>query len=96
MTKVVKMCDMSKEIAARIFEMLNPKKVSIKEGYFHGMMIVTDIEPKDLVYPEGWYYAKGNFTNKHNSTTGVYGRILMVKSNGKSWDDFAAYSTQDE
>ena len=96
MAKTVKMCNMNKEIAATVFMMLNNNKVVLKKNnnYF-GTLIVTDTEPKDLVYPEGWYYSKGWFLNKPTSPTGIYHKILMVKSNGFNWECFANYSTRD-
>jgi len=96
MAKTVKMCDMNKAIASRVFQMLNGSNVRLKETYsYFGTIIVTDIEPKDLVYPEGWYYAKGALRNKHTSTTGSYDEIRMVKSNGVAWEDIANYCTLD-
>lgn len=95
MAKVVKMCDMKKSIAVKVFKMLNQEKVHVRENNFCELIIVTDIEPKNLIYPEGWYYAKGRFRNKHNSTTGMYDEIRMIKSNGESWKDIALYSTQE-
>ena len=92
MAQTVKMCDMDGNIATIVFKMLNYGKVSLKE---QGRLIVTDIEPKDLIYPEGWYYAKGNLRNKHNTTTGRYEEIPMVKSNGDSWLESARYCTQE-
>lgn len=96
MAKTVKMCDMSKAIATKVFKMLNGSNVHLKEtcDYF-GTIIVTDIEPKNLVYPEGWYYAKGSFRNKHTSSTGIYDEVRMEKSNGTSWEDIANYCTHD-
>ena len=65
------MCDMSKEIAGKVFQMLNGENVRLKEtNSFFGTIIITDVEPMNLIYPEGWYYAKGTFRNKHQSTTG--------------------------
>lgn len=95
MATTVKMCDMSKDIAATVFKMLNYGKVHLKDHNFFGKIIVTDIEPKNLVYPEGWYYGKGSLRNKHNSTTGMYEEIPMVKSNGDSWEEIARYCTRD-
>ena len=96
MAKTVKMCDMSKTIATQVFKMLNDNNVCLKETYsYFGTIIITDTEPKDLVYPEGWYYAKGFLRNKHTSSTGVYDEILMVKSNGVYWKDIANYCTLD-
>lgn len=96
MARTIKMCDMSKPIAVTVFQMLNCSTVQLEKcpsyGYFK-VTIVTDVEPKDLVYPEGWYYAKGCLRNKHTSTTGMYVEIPMVNSNGASWEDIARYST---
>ena len=89
-----KMCNMSKAIAARVFKMLNEHDVQLKEDGSMGTVIITDIEPKDLFYPEGWYYAKGSLRNKHTSTTGLYEEILMLKSNGNWWEDTALYCTR--
>ena len=96
MAKTVKMCDMSEDIAVEIFRMLNPRKISVERNQEHlGKVIVTDVEPKDLIYPEGWYYAKGTFRNKHTSSTGVYSEVYMKKSNGDFWMDIAKYCTRD-
>lgn len=93
-TKVIKVCDMDKYTAARLFEMLNPGKVMVKRKLKGvGTVIITDTEPKDLTYPEGWYYAKGRFTNKHHSTTGLYSEVEMYTSEDKSWEYLATYCT---
>lgn len=86
---------MPSNIAARVFEMLNTGKVTIKVAYDIGRVtaIVTDTEPQDLIYPEGWYYANGTFTNKHNSTTGMYSAVIMLDTNGDIWN--CQYCTAD-
>lgn len=93
MATTVKMCNMSKGIATNVFKMLNGRNVQLKEHGAMGTVIVTDIEPKNLIYPEGWYYAKGSFRNKHTSTTGIYEEVTMLNSNGAFWEDTATYST---
>lgn len=94
MATTVKMCDMRSDIAVQVFIMLNGDKVRlIKPNGFHRLTLVTDTEPKDLIYPEGWYYAKGSFRNKHMSTTGLYEEVPMRTSNGKFWDDIVNYCT---
>ena len=94
MTKTVKMCDMNKVVAGKVFEMLNGDKVHLEKGRsWFSCYIVTDVEPKNLTYPEGWYYAKGAFRNKHTSTTGIYEEVPMKKANGESWGDLAKYCT---
>ena len=88
MANVVKMCDMTGRVAAEVLRMLNPDKVTLKvaEDIDKVVSIVSSVEPKELTYPEGWYYAKCHLTNKHNSTTGAYFTILMVDTTGEIWD----------
>ena len=95
MADTVKMCNMNKRIAAVVFKMLNQGKVRLEGHPFYEVAIITDIEPKNLVYPEGWYYAKGKLRNKHTSTTGLYEEIPMLRSNGSLWRDIATYCTLD-
>ena len=98
MAKTVKMCDMPIVVATKVFEMLNPGKVRVKvpgDGWCTRYFIVTDVEPKDLTYPEGWYYAKGTFRNKHQSTTGFYEEAIMRTSDGEFWKKNATYCTLD-
>ena len=52
MATTIKMCNMSKAIAARVFKMLNEHDVQLKEDGSMGTVIITDIEPKDLFYNE--------------------------------------------
>ncbi|MEE0790735.1 MAG: hypothetical protein U0M05_05515 [Clostridia bacterium] len=94
MATTVKMCDVNGHIASIVFMLLN-EGVSLKDNCFGKKIIVTDIEPTNLVYPEGWYYAKGCFRNKHTSTTGMYEEIPMLKSTGESWEKIARYCTRD-
>ena len=93
--KVVKMCDLSVNIAAKVFEMLNPGKVEVFSENWLGPFrrIETDVEPRLLTYPEGWYFSKGRFRNKHTSSTGMYEEIRMEKKNGSSWEDIVTYCT---
>ena len=91
MAKCVKMCDMKAHIAVKVFEMLNPNRVKVIMD--SQLLVLTDIEPKELVYPEGWYYAKGAFRNKHTSTTGIYEEVPMLTSDGELWCDLATYCT---
>ena len=91
-TKTIKMCDMDKNIAVNILQMLNPGKITIK-AIGMGFAIVTNTEPRILTYPEGWYYAKGVFTNKHQSTTGLYAAVPMMREDGRLWQEIAIYCT---
>lgn len=93
MALVVKSCDYPVAVALQVFEMLNPRVKAKWDRFSNLKVIVTDVEPKDLTYPEGWYYAKGCFRNKHTSTTGIYSEIPMEKSDGSSWREDAIYST---
>lgn len=91
--KTIKSCDMPVTDAVWLFGRYNRGKVKVNTRGFE-MFIVTDTEPKDLVYPEGWYYAKGTFRNKHESTTGIYSEIDMLMSDGTPWRDKAPYQTR--
>ena len=91
--KVVKMCDMPLYIAVKVFEALNSGKVRVEGAHILDMTIVTDTEPMKLVYPEGWYYAKGCFSNKHQSTTGRYHEVHMLMPDGTWWNERANYCT---
>ena len=97
MAKTIKMCDMPLEIAVTVFQMLNPDSVKIKPVTRLNcrIAIVTDVEPKALSYPEGWYYAKGVFRNKHMNTTEFYQEARMVTSEGNVWKNIANYCTCD-
>lgn len=86
----VKTCDLSGDIAARLFSMLNLGVVN-----YNGGLLFTDVEPKDLIYPEGWYYAKGSLRNKGNSSTGKYSEITMLTFKQEMWSELAKYSTLD-
>ena len=92
--KEVKMCDLPARIAALVFKSLNYGKLELYIDGYGNRYIITDVEPKHLTYPEGWYYAKGAFRNKHNSTTGVYEEICMRKTNGDFWSRCAKYCTR--
>lgn len=92
MTKVVKMCDMDQRIALTVFKMLNGDRITIEKRPSE-TVIVTDVEPENLVYPEGWYYAKGSFRNKHTCTTSGYSEIYMERSDGCDWCSIAKYAT---
>lgn len=113
--ETVKMADMDANIAATVFMKLNPMVVAVlKEGFCDGAddslsasktyytTIVTDVEPKDLVYPEGWYYDHGSFTNRATSSDGFYTEIRMIKESknpgveGEFWGKTARYSTYSE
>ena len=92
--KTVKMADMGDFIAIKVFQMLNGEKIQILIGYSsYRFVLITDIEPKELTYPEGWYYSKGCFRNKHMSSDGMYWEVPMIKSDGTPWNRIARYCT---
>lgn len=73
--------------AAILLESLNPKWVSV--NYRGKTCIVTSItssvSPERLTFPKGWYVAKGNFRNKHQSTSGIYEEVPILDVNGNPW-----------
>ena len=93
MARSIKSCDLPATIAVRVFQMLNNDSMKIVPDDWARFAIVTDEEPKGLIYPEGWYFAKGYFRNKHTSSTGAYEEILMMKKDGTLWGDLVNYST---
>ena len=80
-------------IALKVFQMLNPGQVIVPVNDCYESAIITDTQPKELTYPEGWYYAKGCFRNKHMSSTGMYDEIRMETSDGREWRHMALYCT---
>jgi len=101
--RTVKSCDLPDFIALEVFRLLNTDytghcQLQVKKpgkDYRTHYQIITDCEPKDLVYPDGWYYAKGCFRNKHTSTTGFYCEVRMFDSNGNPWGSRATYCTHE-
>ena len=95
MAKTVKMCDIDVNIAARVFEMLNPGQVrsfASSKWPSSWCYIQTDTEPRKLIYPEGWYYARGYFTNRRTTTCETHQKIKMMRSDGVSWAKKANYA----
>ena len=85
----IKSADFPRDIALAVFEMLNIDKSGTRHvkviwpednEYCARHKIITDREPADLIYPEGWYYAKGNFRNKHNGSIKGTTQILVTDS----------------
>ena len=88
----VKTADLAASLAANLFAALNPMEVEYmryhpfnQSSYPTIGIIVTDVDPNELYYPEGWYYAKGYFRNKYNTTSGLYEEIPMHKRDGTPW-----------
>ena len=89
MAKTVKTADLGGCLAARLFEALNPDVEYLEFDPIdlsnYAGVIVTDEDPESLIYPEGWYFSKGYFRNKHNSSTGLYEEIPMARRDGTYW-----------
>ena len=84
-TKTVKTCDLTGDIAAKLFVELNPGDLCFTKQR-RTKVLISKKAPQYLVYPEGWYFAKGAFRNKHYSTTGIYEEIpLLDERSGEPW-----------
>ena len=83
----VKLADMPIEVSLKIFEMINPELVKVikNDEWVNRFMILTDENPKNLVYPDGWYYDKGKFTNKGMTSTGIYQEARFGTTLGQYW-----------
>lgn len=90
--RTVMTADLAASLAANLFAALNPMEVEFMR--FHPFnqsnhpvkgIIITDADPDTLYYPEGWYFAKGYFRNKKNTSSGEYEEIPMLKSDGTPW-----------
>ncbi len=90
MANTVKPADLPVELAAKIFVALNRVDVVyMRMNPFggdngHGALYLC-IDPSELIYPEGWYFAKGHFRNKHNTDSGLYYEIPMYQFGGRLW-----------
>lgn len=91
MAHTVKPADFSIRLAAKILAALNPETVIYTRldpfDACHGAngTLVSYVDPNELIYPEGWYFAKGEFRNKHNSTTGIYDSMPIHQPRGLLW-----------
>lgn len=87
MAKTVLTVDLDARIAAKIFAMLNRHCIiyltndPFSEGS-NQCALISSQDPKDLYYPEGWYYAKGTFRNKGNTSTGTYEEVPIYRIGG--------------
>lgn len=89
MERTIKTADLPGRIAAKLFATINKDSMVIflnrdpfVEGTHGGPVLICSTNPKELVYPEGWYFAKGHFRNKGNSTTGIYSEVPFYRSGG--------------
>ena len=91
MPKVVRMADISAREAAKILVAHNCGEVAylpFNPFNLNGPecgAILSVVDPRELTYPEGWYFAKGNFRNKHNTVSGRYEEIPVYRPNGEPW-----------
>ena len=88
MVKLIRTADLSARTAAQLMTSINPGIEYVPNNPFcHDNVgaIITETHPRDLIYPEGWYFSKGNFRNKHNTSSGVYEEIPMIRRDGSQW-----------
>lgn len=91
MAETIKTCDLDGVTAAMLFILLNPGKLELyKREYYPTHYLVSSVDPVELRYPEGWYFAKHTFRNKHRSTTGFYAEVPVFKDMDRSelWDSY--------
>lgn len=85
--EVVKTCDLPKSAAIAAFVALNEdegKELEVK-AVARSYVIQSVQDPAEMLFPGGWYFAKGSLRNKHHSTTGAYAEIEVVDATGRSW-----------
>lgn len=86
MAKTVLTVDLDARIAGQIFAELNREHVVfLKRDPFyesHQCALISNLDPRELYYPEGWYFAKGTFRNKGNSSTGTYEEVPVYRLGG--------------
>ena len=88
MAKKIKSNNLPGKVAARLFADINKKYVEFVEYDYKPSVLKCQIDPNDdrLVYPEGWYFGKGCFRNKHQSDSGIYEEFAIVgAAGGKQW-----------
>ena len=83
MAQTIKSQNMPAKFAALLFASMNEQFVELVKRPDGKVELRTQLKPTDkrLVYPYGWYFAKGNFRNKHQSDSGLYEEVRM-----KCWD----------
>ena len=98
-SKIVRTADLPLSIVVRVLESLNRGKI-ILVTYGDDITIVTDTNPRQFNFPEGWYFSNGVFTNKFHATR-HYSEAKIVNSRGSTWmgtagclPTFSKYFTQ--
>ena len=93
--ETIKMCDMSSEISTKVFEMLNPDKVTVTKtshssSYSRVIFINDEVHSSDLLYPEGWVERFGYFTNCGNATGSMY-ELAKIYEKGQLVNELSIY-----
>ena len=79
------MSDVPINVAIDALCALNKEKVIGVNHPILGLVVMTDFNPDDLVYPEGWQYKNGCYCNKHDIATGLYKQALVLKPIDWRW-----------
>jgi predicted methyltransferase len=82
-SKIVRTADLPISIVVRVLESLNRGKI-ILVTYGDDITIVTDTNPRQFNFPEGWYFSNGVFTNKFHASR-HYSEAKIVNSRGSTW-----------
>ena len=92
MAHTVKTADLPIRLAAKLFAALNMENVIYvrRDPFCEGSgqcALISSLDPEELIYPEGWYFAKGHFRNKHNTGNYFYDQMPIYCSggNGECW-----------
>lgn len=48
-------------------------------------IILTDVEPDQLIYPDGWYYNHGVYQNLHLNAMQPLHQVKMFTKRGEAW-----------
>ena len=81
---VVPVSDLQGKAAAKAFMGVNPYKGITLKGNGYDMYLETDDDPSKMIFPKGWYTAKGHLRNKHMSS-GIYTEIPLFNNLGNMW-----------
>lgn len=67
------------ELAKKLCEE-NKGKAFLKDDTDPNNVVLYCNRPDQIILPNntGWYYAKGMFTNKHNTGSGAYDQITVL------------------
>ena len=79
------MSDAPINVAIDVLCAFNQGKVRGVNHPILGLVVMTDVDPNELVYPEGWQYKDGCYCNKHDIATGLYEEVLVLKPTDKRW-----------